>query len=813
MVNSKRKIVDVVAEDDTSSLYPPNAPSPQRDIAISQANKKAKLTHVRSSESKQKGPRSNSAGTSATADSRSETHRNSNNALTAAPVMKEDENNERDDTFMEDVPEDEVGAQPIAPTAPVAPTTSPSASINSIANPPPVARADDLPSNPYAPPATEVGARAAYLREVGLRNLNLTRTPLQTPTSKVKQNVREVLYDRMFNQWTLEQCRIAVVARGGKAGGEQAVCKPILKYAPVWFAEENVVLPWVGRGKNDKDRLMALGLRPEHFPLLGPVVTPAAPPAPVPKQAKTKPAAKPPVPQRSVQQKSAQKHALSQPAPEVQPQEIKEEPSEQQVLIGEGREGRYEHSHHEQNEDLDMEDPEPIFEDELAAEMEAELQKTADAEERERERERERARAEKEKEAKMQQEAAAALEAELQKIAYEEKREKGINKIILPGLMDDRVRTALNIFGKDLTSLNSRSGGKAVTLSRSALLEHCGAARKIETEKMDYASASPQIMRAFANAISPFPRNGLPTHDFDFREDELDQGVNSPDVLGVMDADEVPVTKIDWTIDSLMVIYKLSVSFECTIVKDMVVDKLRELYQTYMHEAHLHEDTVVGFSPSIETINNLTLENDGPLLRLLVDIMISQNVIFGIPYLDDMANHVIELLSSRQSHPIPPMHIHWNLKVCTAYHFHSTQKLCYKTQTFINKTDSNTSILIDSFFAQIAEDAAELGSSIYDSVKAEEEEKAGRRRSKYAGEHGKQITRNDLVVESQLREKEVTHALYKLEMVARIKEKTGKPFDEKRERPVREKLYKMTMRTRRDYQKEWDMNYKYGCLP
>jgi hypothetical protein len=184
-----------------------------------------------------------------------------------------------------------------------------------------------------------------------------------------------MLYDRIFNQWTLEQYQVAVIAREGKAGGEQAVSKPILKYAPIWFAEENMILRRVGCGKNDKERLMGLGLRPEHFPLLGPVVTPAAPPAPVAKQAKTKPAPKGPVPQRPAQRQSAQQHPVSQPAPELQSQEIEEEPSEQQVPANEEQEGRSEHFHHEQYDDVDMEDPEPTIEDEPAAELKAELRK------------------------------------------------------------------------------------------------------------------------------------------------------------------------------------------------------------------------------------------------------------------------------------------------------------------------------------------------------------------------------------------------------------------------------------------------------
>jgi hypothetical protein len=56
----------------------------------------------------------------------------------------------------------------------------------------------------------------------------------------------------------------------------------------------------------------------------------------------------------------------------------------------------------------------------------------------------------------------------------------------------------------------------------------------------DYGDASPQIVRVSANLVSPFSRSGLPTHPFDFGNEELEKGVNSSDVLRVTYPDEVP---------------------------------------------------------------------------------------------------------------------------------------------------------------------------------------------------------------------------------------------------------------------------------
>jgi hypothetical protein len=107
-------------------------------------------------------------------------------------------------------------------------------------------------------------------------------------------------------------------------------------------------------------------------------------------------------------------------------------------------------------------------------------------------------------------------------------------------------------------------------------LEHCGVASDPDGEMKDYGDVSPQIVREFANAISLFHRNGFPIHNFNFRED-LDQGVNTPDVLGVTHLDYIPATEIEWNVKSLIKMDQLSVLFECPIVKDMVVDEMRKL--------------------------------------------------------------------------------------------------------------------------------------------------------------------------------------------------------------------------------------------
>jgi hypothetical protein len=87
----------------------------------------------------------------------------------------------------------------------------------------PVVRADGMENSPHAATATDVAARAAYILEVGTRKPSLTRTPLQTPNSRARQLVLELLYNRLFNKWSNAECRTAHNASGGTAATDQAV--------------------------------------------------------------------------------------------------------------------------------------------------------------------------------------------------------------------------------------------------------------------------------------------------------------------------------------------------------------------------------------------------------------------------------------------------------------------------------------------------------------------------------------------------------------------------------------------------------------
>jgi hypothetical protein len=75
--------------------------------------------------------------------------------------------------------------------------------------------ANDLSNNPYVP--TDPAARAHYLTEVKSLQLHPRRTPLQTPNSKVSQQLRETMFERLFCDFTNDECIETYNRLGGNA--------------------------------------------------------------------------------------------------------------------------------------------------------------------------------------------------------------------------------------------------------------------------------------------------------------------------------------------------------------------------------------------------------------------------------------------------------------------------------------------------------------------------------------------------------------------------------------------------------------------
>jgi hypothetical protein len=106
------------------------------------------------------------------------------------------------------------------------------------------------------------------------------RTPLETPNSHMQDIYKHLIYERLFHGWSNAQSLVNYRLRGGMSSTTASVSKSCRLYAPRWFAEEKVVLPWNARGTKEHDRLKKLGLGPENFPLVRALgLAPASAPA------------------------------------------------------------------------------------------------------------------------------------------------------------------------------------------------------------------------------------------------------------------------------------------------------------------------------------------------------------------------------------------------------------------------------------------------------------------------------------------------------------------------------------------------------
>lgn len=103
----------------------------------------------------------------------------------------------------------------------------------------------DMANNKYAP--VDQAARQEYLNEVGNRQLHPSRTPLQTLNSQVSEQIRSVIYERLFLGMTNDECiptynsLIGTVTRGA------SISKQFLAEVWKWFEEEDFVLSWLDR--------------------------------------------------------------------------------------------------------------------------------------------------------------------------------------------------------------------------------------------------------------------------------------------------------------------------------------------------------------------------------------------------------------------------------------------------------------------------------------------------------------------------------------------------------------------------------------
>jgi hypothetical protein len=188
-----------------------------------------------------------------------------------------------------------------------------------------------------------------------------------------------------------------------------------------------------------------------------------------------------------------------------------------------------------------------------------------------------------------------------------------------PMLIRDCICTTYNLFGSGLVEI--KLGGTSHWVQAVAVSNHCGAYREQadgeDIVDLGCEDTSPLLARVFFQAISPFPRGSLPTHDF---VPNPDTDLNSEDVANVILRDDPVPQLIDWDVCTCIEMYKLATVMKSPAVQDMVADKIRTIYL-----AHCKEGTESGFDFPLDFLNSLTPDQDAPLLRLIVDILLDRS--------------------------------------------------------------------------------------------------------------------------------------------------------------------------------------------
>jgi hypothetical protein len=152
-------------------------------------------------------------------------------------------------------------------------------------------------------------------------------------------------------------------------------------------------------------------------------------------------------------------------------------------------------------------------------------------------------------------------------------------------LIRDRMRTTHNLFGNDVVEV--KLAGTSHWAQANALRTHCGAYREQEPFGVEAVvdlgckNASQRLARVFFQAISPFPRGSLPTHDI---VQDPEKSLSSEDVANVILRDDPVSQLIDWDVRTCIKMHKLATALKFPPVQDMVTDNIREVYLAHCEE-------------------------------------------------------------------------------------------------------------------------------------------------------------------------------------------------------------------------------------
>ncbi|KAH8643523.1 hypothetical protein IG631_00986 [Alternaria alternata] len=285
-------------------------------------------------------------------------------------------------------------------------------------------------------------------------------------------------------------------------------------------------------------------------------------------------------------------------------------------------------------------------------------------------------------------------------------------------LIRDRIRTTHNLFGSNVVEVKLDGASHWATLR--ALEKYCGAyserSSNNEDQGVDFGRKriSPMIARAFFQAISPFPRSELPTHDVIL---DPEMSLHHEDVALVILPDDPKPKEIEWNFDACAEMYRLARMLKSPVVKDMVADRILEIHLEYCKQLE-EDDDKQNLDFPIRFANSLKMNEDLPILRLLVDIALDHSR-RGHDLPGGLATHVMRLLIGRSSGWGGKMHMLHNQNptaLCNEYHGHD--RLCHKALDARYTTER----LIHDIFKRIRRDTCLEAAEEFDMEKKQDED-------------------------------------------------------------------------------------------
>jgi hypothetical protein len=523
--------------------------------------------------------------------------------------------------------------------------------------------ASDMANNRWAP--CDPAARQAYLQEVGQLELHPSRTPLQTPTSKVSAQIRHMIYEKLFLGMTNEGCIQMYNSYGGDARCAQAVSKQFLPEAWKWFVEEKVVIPWNARSPDHQKALKGLGLIAKNFP------------APCDTQA-------------GVKVTRPRAAAKATKAPKAAKATRALNPSKQTQTARQGHE-------HEQGfttgKDIDEEAPQDDEDDVVsiseAIEHDQSLRQPP------------------------------VMDFNKAVVSFvDQDQDRGAPTI------HEVIRAASNAFSVEDENANAivalMKGGKRYNVHAKALIEHCGFVRNNVAEgfvtDVNVKGRDPVI-----NSISPSPRNTLPSYDIQFVwRKVLNKSGCLWDPLGVIDRQNIRARRIDWNMNACVLLYDLAVGLDCAVVNNLVIDRMMRLIQDdKQRKMALPANEVKDIGLSLSYLCKSSPKKNAGLFRLIAGYHLGRSDPkedhWPEKMTDEMVQDTFDLLHASQKDYAPSNTMKG---YCQRFHEHSDDQPCLEEAA--QGWKSQTKDLISQFFSELCGRSDSAQDIAHEEIEAED---------------------------------------------------------------------------------------------